>query len=71
MPSRETQERLHTHLDEILARADKFQNEALVLMHFSQAYGPERVHDIIRQRVPPALLERVRVFAPNSSHWFG
>lgn len=67
----ETQERLHTHLDEILARADKFQNEALVLMHFSQAYGPERVHDIIRQRVPPALLERVRVFAPNSSHWFG
>ncbi|WP_224249916.1 MBL fold metallo-hydrolase [Hyalangium gracile] len=67
----ETQERLHTHLDEIIARADRFQNEALVLMHFSQAYGPERVHDIIRQRVPPALLERVRVFAPSTSHWFG
>jgi ribonuclease Z len=67
----ETQERLHTHLDEILERADRFQNEALVLMHFSQAYGPERVHGIIRQRVPPALLERVRVFAPNTSHWFG
>ncbi|WP_224366617.1 MBL fold metallo-hydrolase [Hyalangium versicolor] len=67
----ETQERLHTHLDEIIARADLFQNEALVLMHFSQAYGPERVHDIIRERVPPALLERIRVFAPSSSQWFG
>ncbi|HYH96272.1 MBL fold metallo-hydrolase [Hyalangium sp.] len=67
----ETQERLHTHLDEIIARADLFQNEALVLMHFSQAYGPEQVHDIIRDRVPPALRERIKVFAPSSSRWFG
>ncbi len=73
-PSRtvaETQERLHTHLDEIIARADRFQNEALVLMHFSQAYGPEAVHDIVRKRLPPTLLERVRIFAPDSSRWFG
>jgi ribonuclease Z len=67
----ETQERLHTHLDEIIARADKFQNEALVLMHFSQLYGPEQVRDVIRQRVPPTLWERIRVFAPNSTSWFG
>jgi ribonuclease Z len=67
----ETQERLHTHLDEIIARADKFQNEALVLMHFSQLYGPEQVRDVIRQRVPPALWERIRVFAPDSTSWFG
>jgi ribonuclease Z len=67
----ETQERLHTHLDEIIARADKFQNEALVLMHFSQLYGPEQVRDVIRQRVPPALWERIRVFAPDSTNWFG
>jgi ribonuclease Z len=67
----ETQERLHVHLDEIIARADLFQNEALVLMHFSQAYGPEQVHDIIRERVPPALRERIKVFAPDSSRWFG
>jgi ribonuclease Z len=67
----ETHERLHTHLDEIIARADLFQNEALVLMHFSQAYGPEQVHDLIRERVPPALRERIKVFAPNSSRWFG
>jgi ribonuclease Z len=67
----ETQERLHTHLDEIIARADLFQNEALVLMHFSQMYGPEQVHELIRQRVPPALRERIRVFAPDSGRWFG
>jgi ribonuclease Z len=67
----ETQERLHTHLDEIISRADKFQNEALVLMHFSQLYGPEQVRDVIRQRVPPALWERIRVFAPASNSWFG
>jgi ribonuclease Z len=67
----QTQARLHTHLDEIIARADLFRNEVLVLMHFSQIYGPEQVHAIIRDRVPPALLERTRVFAPDSSRWFG
>jgi ribonuclease Z len=67
----ETQERLHVHLDEILARAERFQNEALVLMHFSQAYSPDRVRDLIRERVPPALHERIRVFAPDSTRWFG
>jgi len=67
----ETQERLHTHLDEIVARADLFKNEALVLMHFSQLYGPQQVHDLIRQRVPPSLMERIRVFAPSTQAWFG
>jgi len=67
----ETQERLHVHLDEIIARADLFQNEALVLMHFSQLYGPQQVHELIRQRVPPSLMERIRVFAPSSNAWFG
>jgi ribonuclease Z len=67
----ETQERLHVHLDEIIARADLFRNEALVLMHFSQLYGPQQVHELIRQRVPPALWERIRVFAPSTTAWFG
>ncbi len=67
----ETQERLHVHLDEIIARADRFQNEALVLMHFSQLYAPEQVRELIRERVPPSLHERIRVFAPESNRWFG
>lgn len=64
-------ERLHTHLDEIIARADRFQNEALVLMHFSQAYAPSQVHAILRERLPEGLRERVRIFAPESGPWFG
>lgn len=67
----QTHERLHVHLDEVIARAELFQNEALVLMHFSQAYGPDQVHALIRERVPPALRDRIRVFAPDGSRWFG
>lgn len=67
----ETHERLHLHLDEIISRADQFQNEALVLMHFSQLYSPDHVRDLIRKRVPASLHERVRVFAPTSNQWFG
>jgi len=67
----DAQERSHIHLDEILARADLFQNEALVLMHFSQAYSPEEVHSVIQARVPEVLREKLRVFAPTSGRWFG
>jgi ribonuclease Z len=67
----ETQERLHVHLDEIIARADRFQNEALVLMHFSQLYSPDHVRELIRERVPASLQERIRIFAPESNRWFG
>lgn len=61
----------HTHLDEIIARAEHFRNEHLVLMHFSQAYSPAQVHETLSQRLPPSLRERVRVFAPESDRWFG
>lgn len=67
----DAQERFHIHLDEILERADRFRNEAVVLMHFSQAYSPEEVHATLQQRLPPGLRERVRVFAPESGRWFG
>lgn len=61
----------HIHLDEIIERAEEFQNEHLVLMHFSQLYSPREVHEIIARRVPPALLSKVRVFAPRSGPWPG
>ncbi|MCP3144491.1 MBL fold metallo-hydrolase [Pyxidicoccus xibeiensis] len=65
------QERWHLHLDELAARADQFRNEALVLMHFSQAFAPEEVRARVRERLPAALHERVHVFAPTSGRWFG
>ena len=64
-------ERAHIHLDELIAREEQFHNEAIVLMHFSQAYSPGHVHQTIRSRVPARLLERVKVFAPESGRWFG
>lgn len=67
----EAQERSHVHFEEILARAERFQNEALVLMHFSQAYHPEEVHRVLRAQVPECLREKLRIFAPESGPWFG
>lgn len=61
----------HIHLDEIIERADRFHNEHLVLMHFSQAYSPAEVHEKVPRRLPPGLRERVRLFAPESGRWFG
>ena len=67
----EARERAHIHLDELIAREEQFHNEAIVLMHFSQAYSPGQVHQAICERVPPRLLDRVKVFAPESGRWFG
>ncbi|MCI0672487.1 MAG: MBL fold metallo-hydrolase [Myxococcaceae bacterium] len=67
----DAQERSHVHLDEIVARAERFQCEALVLMHFSQSHSPEEVQARVRERMPAALGARVIVFAPERGRWFG
>lgn len=61
----------HIHLDELLERADEFDNEVLVLMHFSQIYSPERVRRIIKRRCPAHLFERIVLFAPKTGDWPG
>src|SRR5204862_2958646 len=35
----------HVHLDEIAARADLFQNEAIVLTHFSRRYHAKEIEE--------------------------
>jgi len=67
----EARKYMHIHLDELIAMEDRFENEAVVLMHFSQAYSPEQVHELIARRVPPRLKEKLRIFAPASGRWFG
>jgi ribonuclease Z len=67
----EARERGHVHLDEILDRATLFQNQAIVLMHFSQTYVPGEVHRIVKERCPRELLDRIVVFAPESGQWPG
>ncbi len=61
----------HIHLDEIIERADRFENEAIVMMHCSQLYRPDEVAAILDARVPPALRRKIVPFVPDSANWPG
>ncbi len=67
----ESRTRGHIHLDEVIKRADRFENEHLVLMHFSQVYSPAEVRQILEQRCPAHLWDRLSIFAPAKGHWPG
>ena len=61
----------HIHLDELIERADLFENAALVLMHFSQLYKPQEVREVLKSRCPTHLFDRIVPFLPKSKHWPG
>ena len=54
----------HLHLDDFLERAGAFQNEVIVLTHFSQRYRPEEIREALRG-LPEALGRRVMAFLPD------
>jgi ribonuclease Z len=58
----------HIHLDEIVARADLFENEALLFTHFSARYDAADIARILDARLPPGLRERVTPLAPSPAH---
>lgn len=49
----------HIHIDEIAAHADEFENEHIVLMHFSARYSAAEVHAEAKKKLPAHLFERV------------
>lgn len=51
----------HVHLDEVIERADLFENEALLFTHVSQRYSNAQMHRILRERLPDSLRDRVRI----------
>jgi ribonuclease Z len=55
----------HVHLDEVCERASLFENEAILLTHFSARYGPAEVERILAQRLPASLRGRVVPFLPE------
>jgi ribonuclease Z len=62
----------HIHLDEVIERAEKFANQHVVLMHFSQLYRPDEIAGILDRRLPPELRKRVTPFVPaGTSAWPG
>lgn len=54
----------HLHLDDFLERAAAFQNEVIVLTHFSQRYRPEEIREALRT-LPETLARRVTPFLPD------
>lgn len=57
----------HIHLDELLPYVSRFENDAVVLMHFSQLYKPGEVLDILADRCPSHFLGRMRALVPQST----
>jgi len=56
----------HIHLDDIVERASLFQNEAIVLTHFSMRYRPDEIFAALRT-LPGDLRDRVVAFLPSES----
>ena len=56
----------HVHLDEIVERADLFENEAILLTHFSARYSSTEIVALLDAKLPPALRERVTPLLPGS-----
>lgn len=52
----------HTHLDDIIERADRFRNELIVLTHFSTRYHEKQIRAAVEQRLPEKLRERVHLW---------
>lgn len=61
----------HIHLDELLERASEFNNEHIVLMHFSQIASPNEVRETLARRCPRDFYERLRLFVPPRGPWPG
>lgn len=66
----EARRKAHIHVDELAAMADRFENDAVVLMHFSQALSPAATREALAARLPEALRARVVPFIPDGDRWF-
>lgn len=52
----------HMHLDDIVERAERFENEVVIASHFSTRLHPEVIQQIVQRRLPERLKSRVRVW---------
>jgi ribonuclease Z len=55
----------HIHVDDIAARAERFENEIIVLTHFSRRYSHDQIREGVRRRLPRRLHERIRLALPE------
>ena len=52
----------HTHLDDFIDRADRFENELIIASHFSTRLHPDQIQRIIEKRLPERLKSRLKVW---------
>jgi len=55
----------HVHLDDLVARADLFDNQVIVVTHISARYRPDEVPRLLQRALPPGLAERVVPLIPR------
>jgi ribonuclease Z len=55
----------HIHIDDIAEFAEKFENETIVLTHFSRRYSREEIRSGVRRRLPASLHDRIRLGLPE------
>jgi len=52
----------HTHLDDLIERADRFKNELIIIAHFSTRYHERQIRKAIEGRLPPQLKDRIHLW---------
>ncbi|MDR3635582.1 MAG: MBL fold metallo-hydrolase [Isosphaeraceae bacterium] len=52
----------HTHLDDVIERADRFENEVIIASHFSTRLHPDQIQRIVERRLPESLRGRLKIW---------
>ena len=52
----------HTHLDDIVERAEKFKNEKIIFAHYSTRYLDHQIEKGVMKRLPESLRDRVELW---------
>ncbi len=52
----------HTHMDDLIARADRFENEVIIASHFSTRLHPDQIQRFVEKRLPESLRSRMKIW---------
>ena len=52
----------HMHLDDFIERAEKFENELIILGHLSSRYFEDQAERTLRKKLPTSLRDRVKLW---------
>lgn len=52
----------HMHLDDVLERRQRFQNEVIIASHFSTRYNTKRIRDLVSRNLPDMLDGRLNLW---------